>query len=163
VKFCKTMTAAVCRNGIIWWRPSCRREKIGRWGLRSQQCRGRRQATGERSSVALCNGRERVPIKWTPLIDRTRLKIRELERVRIEKAEQLLRDMRLNRKTCGRNYWLDHDRFNRNRPRSHSILFCQKIITKNSATFLRSRSNGRGEWHEGQGRFCSCRLPFAAT
>jgi len=27
-------------------------------------------ATGERSSVALCDGRERVPIKWTPLIDK---------------------------------------------------------------------------------------------
>ena len=61
--------------------------------------------------MAVCNGRERVPLKWTPLIDRTRLKIGELERVRIEKAKQLLRDMRLNCKTCGRNYWLDHDCF----------------------------------------------------
>ena len=80
--------------------------------------------------MALFNGRERVPIKWTPLIDRTRLKIGELEHVRSEKAEQLLRDMRLDRKTCGRNYWLDHDRFKRNRPRSLSFVMLKDLIQK---------------------------------
>ncbi len=35
----------------------------------------------------------RVPIKWNHLIDRDSLKIKELEHVRIEKVEQLFRDM----------------------------------------------------------------------
>jgi hypothetical protein len=36
---------------------------------------------------------ERVPIKWNHLIDKDSLKIKELEHVRIEKVEQLFRDM----------------------------------------------------------------------
>jgi hypothetical protein len=44
--------------------------------------------------VEIANRRlERVPIKWTHLIDKVQLKIKELEHVLIKKVEQLFRDM----------------------------------------------------------------------
>jgi hypothetical protein len=44
--------------------------------------------------AAMRRARDRVPLKWIPLRDRTQIKIKELEHVSFEKAGQFFRDMR---------------------------------------------------------------------